>query len=76
MFDVSLAFLADATQPDNVQTIIESSAVIATSITALIMALRAKNKKKATPKAKPAPRRGTVAATLSQDAIDEIGARR
>lgn len=55
MFLASLMFVAFALVSNNAQTIIESSAVIATSITALVMALRAGNKQQASrsPKRKP-----------------------
>jgi hypothetical protein len=76
MFDCSLAFVMAQATPSRVNTIIESSAVIATSITALVMALRQANKPKRAATPKPSKRASKVVAPLSQEAVDEIGARR
>jgi hypothetical protein len=70
MFLASIMFGLILAAQSQAQTIIESSAVIATSITALVMALRASNKKKATAKPKPKPRATVTASAARGGAID------
>lgn len=72
----SLALLAFADVSQQINDYTASAVIIASSVAGLIGAFNALRKPKRTSTAKPKPKRGTVVAPLSQEAVDEIGARR
>lgn len=70
MFLASLMFVMFALVSNQTQTIIESSAVIATSIAALVAALKASNKKKTTPARKTKPKAALPGRLRSDDSLN------
>lgn len=72
----SLAFALLINAADQAQNIAETTAVIAASVGGIIAAIMAARQKAKPKTAKPKPKAPKVVNTLSQEAIDEIGARR
>lgn len=71
---LALVMFADVSQQINDYT--ANAVIIASSVAGLIAAFKQLQKPKRAPAQKPKPKKGSVVAPLSQDALDEIGGRR